>query len=291
MKNILKAIKSVLRGFDNKLNKIENQIEKSISDAVKTMTGASDTEDGKAGIVPAPKAGQQDLPLCGDGQYKMLPQADYTQNDSTKPDFIKHRPGGYIDTIEEPKLHITAEKVANSDELTNVVVQDESTIDYSTSQSLSVTFETASGNVHLTLQQRQIPEYVINMYGANIFGNAHLIAPSQPDTGEAAAIYKELDTSSNYSTGWHVWFASAEAGSVTVSASQKTDKIVKFPHSYIPWEESPTAESVLYTYQSLTDSQKEWARKNIGAEKVLTPETWTFTLEDDTTVTKEVYVK
>ena len=49
--------------------------------------------------------------------------------------------------------------------------------------------------------------------------------------------------------------------------------------------------SVLYTEQSLTDAQKEQARTNIGAEKVLTSETWTFTLEDGTTVTKEVYVK
>ena len=54
---------------------------------------------------------------------------------------------------------------------------------------------------------------------------------------------------------------------------------------------SPGGKSVLYTEQSLTDAQKEQARTNIGAEKVLTSETWTFTLEDGTTVTKEVYVK
>lgn len=54
---------------------------------------------------------------------------------------------------------------------------------------------------------------------------------------------------------------------------------------------SPGGKSVLYTAQSLTDAQKEQARTNIGAEKVLTSETWTFTLEDGTTVTKEVYVK
>lgn len=52
-----------------------------------------------------------------------------------------------------------------------------------------------------------------------------------------------------------------------------------------------SGKSVLYTAQSLTDAQKEQARTNIGAEKVLTFETWTFTLEDNTTVTKEVYVK
>lgn len=54
---------------------------------------------------------------------------------------------------------------------------------------------------------------------------------------------------------------------------------------------SPGGKSVLYTAQSLTDAQKEQARTNIGAEKVLTSETWTFTLNDGTTVTKEVYVK
>ena len=54
---------------------------------------------------------------------------------------------------------------------------------------------------------------------------------------------------------------------------------------------SPGGNSVLYTAQSLTDAQKEQARTNIGAEKVLTSETWTFTLENGTTVTKEVYVK
>ena len=43
--------------------------------------------------------------------------------------------------------------------------------------------------------------------------------------------------------------------------------------------------------QTLTDEQKSQARENIGAEKVLTSETWTFTLDDDSTVTKEVCVK
>lgn len=49
--------------------------------------------------------------------------------------------------------------------------------------------------------------------------------------------------------------------------------------------------TVKTTEQTLTDEQKTQARTNIGAEKVLTSETWTFTLEDGTTVTKGVCVK
>lgn len=262
MKNILKSIKSVLRGFDNKLNQIENRIEKSISDAVKTMTGASDTKDGKSGIVPAPKAGQQNLPLCGDGQYKMLPQADYTQNDSTKPDYIKNRPGGYLGEQKTYKLDISAVKQDGIDELTNVsVLQD----DFMHMSSINVEISHSSGTINRTLTQREIGPYIINEYGAQIYGNAHLISPSQPDTGEDMALYKEMDSQSNYSIGWHVWATSVPSGDVEVCVVEKTRSAVRFDPEFIPWYASPTANSVLYTAQSLTEEQKAQARANIGA--------------------------
>ena len=43
-------------------------------------------------------------------------------------------------------------------------------------------------------------------------------------------------------------------------------------------------DAVRYNEQSLEESKKAQARKNIG----LTTETWTFTLEDGSTVTKKV---
>lgn len=262
MKNILKAIKSVLRGFDNKLNHIENQIEKSISDAVKTMTGASDTKDGKSGIVPAPKAGQQNLPLCGDGQYKMLPQADYTQNDATASNYIKNRPGGYIGEQKTYKLDISAVKQDGIDELTDVsVLQD----DFMHRSSIDVEISHSSGTINRTLTQREIGPYIINEYGAQIYGNAHLISPSQPDTGEDMALYKQMDSQSSYSIGWHVWATSVPSGDVEVCVVEKTMNAVRFDSEFIPWYASPTAKSVLYTAQSLTEEQQAQARANIGA--------------------------
>lgn len=37
------------------------------------MTGATASSAGKTGLVPIPKAGQQDMALCGDATYKVLP--------------------------------------------------------------------------------------------------------------------------------------------------------------------------------------------------------------------------
>ena len=37
------------------------------------MTGATDSSAGKKGLVPIPKAGQQDMALCGGATYKVLP--------------------------------------------------------------------------------------------------------------------------------------------------------------------------------------------------------------------------
>lgn len=37
------------------------------------MTGATSSAAGKAGLAPAPSAGKQNMPLCGDATYKVLP--------------------------------------------------------------------------------------------------------------------------------------------------------------------------------------------------------------------------
>lgn len=42
---------------------------------VANMTGASDSAAGKAGLVPIPTAGKQDMALCGDATFKVLPIA------------------------------------------------------------------------------------------------------------------------------------------------------------------------------------------------------------------------
>lgn len=42
---------------------------------VANMTGASDSAAGKAGLVPAPAAGMQNMALCGDATFKVLPIA------------------------------------------------------------------------------------------------------------------------------------------------------------------------------------------------------------------------
>ena len=287
-----------------------------------------------------------------------VPQSDYTQNDSTQPDYIKNRPGGYFEEQKTYKLDISAVKQDGIDELTNVSVLTDHFMHMS---SINVEISHSSGTINRTLTQREIGPYIINMYGVSVYGNAHLISSSQPDTGEDMALYKEMDSQSNYSIGWHVWATSVPSGDVEVCVVEKTRSAVPFDQEFIPWYASPTkdavlytaqslteeqqeqaranigagtpytlpeassdalggvkadsaeetdtqpvriggdgklytapggsGEAVLYTAQSLTDAQKQQARTNIGAEKVLTSETWTFTLEDNTTVTKEVYVK
>ena len=42
---------------------------------VANMTGASDSAAGKAGLVPIPTAGKQDMALCGDATFRVLPIA------------------------------------------------------------------------------------------------------------------------------------------------------------------------------------------------------------------------
>ena len=189
-------------------------------------------------------------------------QPDYTQNDSTKPDYIKNRPGGYLGEQKTYKLDISAVKQDGIDELTDVsVLQD----DFMHMSSINVEISHSSGTINRTLTQREIGPYIINQYGAQIYGNAHLINPSQPDTGEDMALYKEMDSQSNYSIGWHVWATSVPSGDVEVCVVEKTMNAVRFDPEFIPWYASPTKDAVLYTAQSLTEAQQAQARANIGA--------------------------
>lgn len=40
---------------------------------IANMTGATYNSSGRAGLVPIPTAGKQDMALCGDATYKVLP--------------------------------------------------------------------------------------------------------------------------------------------------------------------------------------------------------------------------
>jgi hypothetical protein len=54
------------------------------------MVGASDTDDGEGGLVPAPVAGEEDKFLSGDGTYKSggLPMVILSYGNSTWSEFI-----------------------------------------------------------------------------------------------------------------------------------------------------------------------------------------------------------
>ena len=41
--------------------------------SIPSFTGATDSENGTSGLVPIPTAGKQDMALCGDATYKVLP--------------------------------------------------------------------------------------------------------------------------------------------------------------------------------------------------------------------------
>ena len=190
-------------------------------------------------------------------------QPDWNQNDETKKDYIKNRPGGYIgETAPTLTLNINATKQDGINKLTDVQVFEDNFMDKS---SINVAIDNGFEIIHRTLTNRFIPGYVINEYGATIYGNAHLIAASQPDTGEDLAMYKDDFGESAYGIGWHIWATSIPSGDLQLVVLEETMHAVPFASKFIPWKESPTADSVLYTAQSLTDGQQAQARANIGA--------------------------
>lgn len=78
-------------------------------------------------------------------------------------------------------------------------------------------------------------------------------------------MYYEEDGDSTYSIGWHVWATSVPSGNLLLSVMKTEERPIPFASEFIPWKASPTADSVLYTAQWLTEEQKEQARANIGA--------------------------
>ena len=190
-------------------------------------------------------------------------QPDWNQNDETKKDYIKNRPGGYIgETAPTLTLNINATKQDGINKLTDVKVTTDNFID---ENSINISIDNGYTMIHRMLTQRFIPGYVINEYGATIYGNAHLIDASQPDTGEDLAMYKDDFGESAYGIGWHIWATSIPSGDFNVFVEQKSTYTVPFQSQFIPWEASPTATSILYTEQSLTEEEQAQARANIGA--------------------------
>jgi len=67
---------------------------------IKDMVGATDSVDGKAGSVPAPKAGEETKFLRGDGKWATITipeveQSDWSEQDTDAPSYIKNKPGVY----------------------------------------------------------------------------------------------------------------------------------------------------------------------------------------------------
>lgn len=175
-------------------------------------------------------------------------QADYGQNDSMAKDYIKNRPGGYYDEITTTTLTIDARKQDESDKLTDVQVIGDN-LRYGHEDSINVAIDCSSGIIQRTLTQRYIPEYVITEFGTTIYGNAHLVHESQPDTGEDLAMYKDNFGESLYGVGWHVWAPSLPSGNLSLSVIKTEWGPIPFASDFIPWKASPTADSVLYTAQ------------------------------------------
>ena len=179
---------NVYTEYNNKLESFDLRIysgeEKVIpSNIVEKMTGASSTEDGKAGIVPAPKAGQQDFALFGDGKYRAFSaQADYTQNDETASDYIKNRPFGYY-TIQDIILEEIPFTYKNTKQQTSLRLIDSELVKSKSSIDVLTVVDEAFGERY-DLPKRTIPEYTIDESSCIGFGNVSLASSSSPDTGE-----------------------------------------------------------------------------------------------------------
>lgn len=52
---------------------LKGNIKNTIDVSINNFLGASSTHSGSSGLVPAPAAGKQDMALCGDATYKVLP--------------------------------------------------------------------------------------------------------------------------------------------------------------------------------------------------------------------------
>ena len=203
--------------------------------------------------------------LNSDGKWKAMPkqvQPDWNQNDKTAKDYIKNRPGGYIEGDTTFPLIINATKQDGINKLTiEFAIED----NFIYKNSINVEILNSSGTINRTLAKRHIPEYIINDLGTEIYGNAHLINATQPDTGEDLAIFYEDESHAHYNIGWHVWATSVPSGNLEIHVVEETMHAVPFSPEFMPWEASPTANSVLYTAQSLTEEEQAQARANIGA--------------------------
>lgn len=158
-------------------------------------------------------------------------QPDWAQNDETAKDYIKNR------------THWVEEKA----------VLEETTFTIEESDGMC-----ALGNFPATLSAGDICTVVYDgkTYTCTVFEFGTDIVGIGCDAFEIA-FQKQPD-------GLYAITIGAYAGEHTISILQTTYHTI--PDEFIPWEESPTATSVLYTAQSLTEEQKVQARQNIGAQ-------------------------
>ena len=158
-------------------------------------------------------------------------QPDWNQNDETKKDYIKNR------------THWVEEKA----------VLEETTFTIEESDGMC-----ALGNFPATLSAGDICTVVYDgkTYTCTVFEFGTDIAGIGCDAFEIA-FQKQPDDLYAITIGSY-------AGEHTISILQTTYHTI--PDEFIPWEESPTADSILYTAQSLTEEQQAQARANIGAD-------------------------
>ena len=158
-------------------------------------------------------------------------QPDWAQNDETAKDYIKNR------------THWIEEKTVLEETTFTIEESDDSFV---------------LGNFPVTLSAGDICTVVYDgkTYTCTVFEFGTDIAGIGCDAFEIA-FQKQPD-------GLYAITIGAYAGEHTISILQTTYHTI--PDEFIPWEESPTATSVLYTAQSLTEEQKVQARQNIGAQ-------------------------
>ena len=158
-------------------------------------------------------------------------QPDWAQNDETAKDYIKNR------------THWIEEKTVLEETTFTIEESDDSFV---------------LGNFPVTLSDGDICTVVYDgkTYTCTVFEFGTDIAGISCDAFEIVF--------QNQPDGLCAITIGAYAGEHTISILQTTYHTI--PDEFIPWEESPTATSVLYTAQSLTEEQKVQARQNIGAQ-------------------------